>query len=185
MGFSRKKSRQNWEVFLTQHPFFHNSVAEKFLCPLKSNTLSSGRATVMSCGISMGSSLWSSSASPQQPPCQTCPLSWEQRSCSFIFSQSDYWEASKALPCHHWAGWLTSPWCLCKDIPCHLAWGQIQSRPTMSIKSIQSITVAWMVLVLPIRHHGEGKAWKKILRVLHKAAQPLSLTNVLHFQKNY
>lgn len=101
----------------------------------------------MSCAISMGSSLWSRSASPQ---CWSLPDQSSLLGAEVMlphFSQFDYWEASKALPCHHWAGWLTSPCrCLCKDITCHLLWWQIQSRSKMSIKSIQPITVAWMVL---------------------------------------
>lgn len=56
----------------------------------------------------------------------------------------------------------------------------------MSIRSIQPITVAWMVLGAACTVSRAPWAWKKVLlTTLHKAAQPLSLTNVLHFQKNY
>lgn len=118
----RRKAGRTGKLFSLNTHLFHNSVAEKLLCPSRFNTAGSGKATGE---IRMGSSLLSSSASPQWPPCQTSPPSWEQRTCSFISPSLITGRHPKLvpLPCHHWAGWLRcSSWQWAKNITRHLAW---------------------------------------------------------------
>lgn len=132
-------------MFSPNTHLFRNSVAEKFLCPSRFNTAGSGRATG---GISTGSSLLSSSASLQWPLCQTAPPSWEQRTCSLISPSLITGRHPKLvpLPCHHWAGGSGVPHDSGRRTSPVTLHGPTQSRSRMSIKGIQPIAVAWMVL---------------------------------------
>lgn len=150
--------------------------------------LRQGHKWGMSCGISTGSSVQSSSASLQWPPCQSTPPFLGAEALLLPFSQFDYWEAAKAgaaaLPPLGWVAQVSLT-----------TVGKVTLSPCMALASPDpqnehqehpaqhcGLDGAWWRLRSQSCSIGEGTTWKKILlRVLHKAAQPLSLTNVLHF----
>lgn len=132
------------------HPtLFYNSVAEKFPRPLRLNTPGSGRATGNGCPAE---SAWEAQSRAVLPLCSGHParavLSLGSRGLALSFLPVWLLGGSQSwCPCPATTGLAGSgvPHNMGKDITVTLH-GSSQSRPKMSIRSIQPSTVAWMVL---------------------------------------
>lgn len=135
-----KKSRQNWEAFLSQHSFSLNSAAEKV------QHLWSGRVTGNVPGISMGSAHSRAvlALCSAHPATLLLPLGSWGPAPSFL----PVWLLGGIQSWHHCPATFGLGG---SGVPHDSGQGHLSpcmalARSKMSIKSIQPITVAWMVL---------------------------------------